>query len=212
MPTPVVWSERPEPYAPGLRDCAYSSVLMCLVHGGWVRYPLGIYTAQEREALERSDNQPDETGADIPDLIVAVRRRYGLTITESRSEGLTAALATTGIALAIQGRLSNLPAGHAQRRWDPDFTGSHMVCVLTGGAGRNVWLDPLAPNKFAGDMVADSVVMTYARGLGDYIPVRRGALSPLEYTREQMEAAVELARGQGYAAAKAKAIEVVGKV
>jgi hypothetical protein len=98
MPMPVVWSERPEPNACSLKDCTYSSGLMGLIWGNFTAFPLGIYTVAEREALERSDDQPNETGASLDDLILAVQRRYGLALVKSRPDLLAPLLERADLA------------------------------------------------------------------------------------------------------------------
>lgn len=80
MTAVTVWSERDEPNAAGWRDCSYAAALMALVAGGFSAFPEGIYTVAEREALERSDDKPDEIGAGAEDITTAVQRRYGLTL------------------------------------------------------------------------------------------------------------------------------------
>jgi len=192
MPTPVVWSERPEPNASGLKDCTYSAGLQALVHGGKVDYALGIYTVAEREALERSDDQPNETGASLSDLIVAVKRRYNVDWVKRRVELLAQHHARVDLAFVIQGVNGNLPASHPQRRWNPTYTGGHCVTIVPKGDGTHVlWLDPLAPNKFAGDTVLWTTVMRWIGTMPSQITVRKDAYAPPApkvYTQAEMDA------------------------
>lgn len=188
MPFPVVWSERPEPNASGLKDCTYSSGLMALVFGDFTSFPLGIYTTAEREALERSDDQPNETGASLDDLILAVKRRYRLTLTKNAPAALSGLLDKNDIAMVVQGKMGNLPAGHTLRRWDPGFTGGHAIAIVNLPGDRYIWLDPLAPNKYAGDIVAKATIVRFATGLGGSIVVREGLFSPAIYTKAQYDA------------------------
>ena len=157
---PVVWSERTELHdATGAEhDCAYSAILDCLIWGGKVSYTRGIYTPEEREALERSDAQPDETGASSADIDVAIKTRYGLAahIPATLSEAWQ-----VGHAISVGGRLANFPAGHSLRRWDPEYTGGHRVCVVVLSATTARWLDPLAPWKYVGDTVSLMAVQTF---------------------------------------------------
>lgn len=159
----VVWSERDEAVGKGWHDCTYSSALMALVYGGFTKFPLGIYTAAEREALERSDNQPDETGASQVDITVAVKRRYGVSL-RTVPEPLAVALTKVGRAITLAGSNGNLPKGHALRRWDPGFTGGHSITVVTLGGGKVLWLDPEAPWKHSGDVVPIQIVLKWAWG------------------------------------------------
>jgi hypothetical protein len=190
MPFPVVWSERPEPNASALKDCAYSAGLTALVYGDKVSYPLGIYTVAEREALERSDDQPNETGASLDDLIVAIKRRYGITLTKNGPATLSAWLDKDDIALVVTGKMGNLAAGGELRRWDPTFTGPHAVCVVNLPGNRYIWLDPLAPNKFAGDVVTKQQIVRFSAGLAGSIAVRRSQFDPTIYTKAQYDAVV----------------------
>ena len=191
MPFPVVWSERPEPNASGLKDCTYSAGLTALVYGDKVSYPLGIYTVAEREALERSDDQPNETGASLDDLILAVKRRYAITLTKNAPSSLSTWLAKDDIALVVQGLMGNLSTEGGLRRWDPSFTGAHSVCVVNLPGDRYIWLDPLAPNKFAGDVVVKRQILRFAEGLGGSIAVRSSQFDPTIYTKAQYDAVVK---------------------
>jgi hypothetical protein len=200
---PLVWSERPEPNASGLKDCTYSAGLSALIYGGHTAFPLGIYTVAEREALERSDAQPNETGASLSDLIVAVKARYHLTLTQNAANTLPVHLARTNVALVVQGKMGNFPVGSDIRRWDPDFTGAHCVCVVALGGDRFRWLDPLAPMKFAGDVVSDLMVKKFAIGSGRSIVVKLDQFVPVKvYTQAQLDVAVATAKVAGYAQAK----------
>jgi hypothetical protein len=164
MSLPTVWSERQEaPGVVGLHDCTYSANLMVLVFAGKRSYPLGLYSAAEREALERSDERPDETGATHRDTDLAIRRRYGVTmrmLADQSAGGLRAALSTPGRAYAVAGMYGRLPS--ILRRHDPGFTGAHDVCVIPLGNGRVQLLDPLAPFGYAGEPVAVDTILAYA--------------------------------------------------
>lgn len=172
----VVWSERNELHDPtgSEHDCAYSGILMVLVHGGKLDYPLGIYTAAEREALERSDNEPDETGANPADIDLAILTRYGLGA-HAPTTDIRTLLTTPGLAVSVGGQLSNFPAGDALRRWAPNYTGGHRITYLTSS---RTWLDPLAPWKFAGDTVSVDKVVAFAakRAVGDLRYLRANEL------------------------------------
>jgi hypothetical protein len=207
--TAVVWSERNEPAGGGWRDCTYCSGLQALIHGGFTKFPLGRYTVAEREALERSDDQPDETGASLDDLIVAVKRRYGIEWSKSRTALLEPLHARSDLAFVVQGLNGNLPAGHTLRRWDPTFTGGHCVTVIPVGDGTNVkWLDPLAPMLFTGDVAAWATVSRWMGSSAFCISVRKDAYAPpppTTYTQAQMDAVTTQLAGCRTALAKVTA-------
>lgn len=164
---PVVWSERNEPNAQGWHDCTYSAVLMMLVYAGKIGYPLGIYTVEEREALERSDDRADEIGSTFFYTDQAVLRRYGvrphrLTSDPGTTSALRDALEIPNRAYVIAGSLGHLPAGHPQRRWQPAYVGGHAICVITDGSDYVTWLDPLATWRFPGDRVPIATVAQFA--------------------------------------------------
>ena len=172
-PAVKVWSERNDPFATGWKDCTYSAGLMALIWGGWFRFPLGVYTVGEREALERSDNRPDETGATLDDLRAAVARRYKLTLPKPKHiDALASQLDTPGLAIIVQGSNGNLPPKHPLRRWDPSSTVCHAVTVLTTTAGLR-WLDPESPMGRRAAVVSRATVLKWATGYGDSIIVRR---------------------------------------
>jgi hypothetical protein len=191
--TPKVWSERNDPNAPGgaWRDCTYSSGLMMLVAGGWTKFPLGAYTVVEREALERSDNQPDETGASQDDLKLAIKNRYGISVGRP-PWGIAEGVKHTELALSLQGSNKNLPYTHTLRRWDRSFTGGHEVCIVPLGNGKCLWLDPEAPMGYAGDVVDNATVIKWATGYGQMLyclldrfapkPVPSPVVTPLPVT------------------------------
>ena len=193
MTTTLNWSERPEPNAASLRDCTYAAGLTATVYGGWTKYPLGIYTVAEREALERSDDQANETGASLSDLKVALHRRYGIDRTLNSAASLSALLDKPGIGLVVQGKMGNLAAGGSLRRWDPGYTGGHAVFVFRTSAATYRWLDPLAPMKFAGDNVSKTQIIRFAEGLGGSMTFKSEEFAPIvvappTYTQAQMDA------------------------
>jgi hypothetical protein len=141
-------------------------VLEAIIYGGYTKFPLGIYTVDERNALERSDNRtPEDQGATFPDTDVAISRRYGLKmhiLPDNTDATLRAALSKPGYAFALAGQLSNLPDGDYLRRHQPTYTGGHALCVITLGNGKVLWLDPLAPAKYAGDTTTVDKAMLFA--------------------------------------------------
>jgi hypothetical protein len=183
-----VWSERLEPAGGGWKDCTYCGGLMALVFGGFTKFPLGAYTVKEREALERSDSQPDETGASLDDLILAVHTRYGIAWAKSRTSVLASHHDRDDLAFVVQGQNGNLPTGHRLRRWDPTYTGGHCVTVIPTGDGTHLrWLDPLAPMGFAGDVTDWATVMKWIGSMPFCISVRKGAYAPKETDMSEIQ-------------------------
>jgi hypothetical protein len=173
MPTPLVWSERVETVGvTGLHDCTQSSALMCLVYAGKTDYEYGIYTPTERNALDASDDRPDNTGATLDgslpghgDLDAQLLNRYGVRmhrLPDDTDATLRKFISTPGYAFLLQGTMGSFPAGHKLRIWQPSFTGNHAVCVVTLGNGKVLWLDPLAPNRNAGTTATVHEAMTFA--------------------------------------------------
>jgi hypothetical protein len=66
---------------------------------------------------------------------------------EARSEWLQ----TPGHGAILSVIAAKLPS--RLRRWDPRFTGGHRVTIFTNARGHVVYLDPLAPQGYAGDEV-----------------------------------------------------------
>jgi hypothetical protein len=170
-----------------------------MVYAGWTKFPLGIYTVAEREALERSDDQPNETGASLPDLKTALKRRYGKDRVVNGASVLPKLL-DGRCGLVVQGYLKNFPAGHRLRRWQPGFTGGHSIFVYHGSDLKYHWYDPLAPMKHDGDIVAKSDVLTFAKGLGgsikftpDEFKVVPVVPKPETFTRTEAEYAAKVA-------------------
>ena len=201
----AVWTERES--SGGWYDCTYCSALMVLVAAGKVDYPLGIYTRAECNALEDHDSRPNDTGATFADTDTAVRNRYGVTMHYDgriSSSSLRSRLNATGRAYALAGLNANMPAGVTN--WDPGFTGAHAVCVIPQGGGRVLWLDPLAPDRFAGESATVDEVVSWAASLnGDSHDPRYLALGELAHEVDPLQwlddakpytAVVSLAAGQ----------------
>ncbi len=194
------WSERFEPAGGPLRDCAYAAALTALVHGGKLDYPLGIYTVGEREALERSDNQPDETGANLNDVILAVKRRYGIDWETSGVALLDRFKGRSDVGFVITGANGNLVGGHSLRRWQPTFTGGHAVFIVPEG-DKARWFDPLAPMRYAGDTADWATIRRWIGDAATLIAVREGAYAPpapVTFTKAQLDAAVLKAANAAY--------------
>lgn len=165
MTMPVVWSERNELHDPtgSEHDCYVAAPLMCLVYGGKLSYPLGIYTALEREALERSDGRPDEEGGTPSDADEAIQKRYGLSM-HIPTEASLGEVTIVGRALSVGGRLANFPVGHRLRRYAPAYLGGHRICYIPISRLSGTWLDPLAPWLYAGEQVTLAEVGLFAKG------------------------------------------------
>lgn len=163
-PLPTVWSERRS--IPPWDQCTEGAYLMALVYGGWRAFPEGMYTDEERNALDAATPpDPPAGGSTFPLLDTGAARRYGVTlhrIPDGAKEGLRRQLNIAGQAFAIAGSLANFPPGHRLRRWDADYEGGHAVCVVSLGDGLCWWGDPLAPMGFAGDQVRTDAVLTFA--------------------------------------------------
>lgn len=165
MPIPKVWTERKEaPGVVGWHDCTQSATLDALIYAGHDNFPLGIYTMEERNAFEAADDRKDNTGATLPDVELAAKRRYGRTL-RKLPEGTTTAtfrsmLLTKGYAFIIQGWYKNFPTN--LRRWDPAFGGGHCVCVISGP--KPLLLDPLATDRYPGEEVDVDTIMGFAWG------------------------------------------------
>jgi hypothetical protein len=163
--TPKVWSEHGGTFRAAhhaVFDCVYSANLMVLVYAGFRNFPLGAFTVEERNELDRTD-----TGATHAISDAAIKDRYHVTMRKPpgpterwTATELRAELSAVGKAYAIAGKYDRLPA--FLRRHDPSFAGSHDVCVIPLGNGRVRWLDPMAEMGFAGDDVEIDTVLRYA--------------------------------------------------
>jgi hypothetical protein len=142
-------------------DCVYSANLMVLVYAGFRNFPLGAFTVEERNELDRTD-----TGATHAISDAAIQHRYHVTMrkppgpSERWSEReLRAELSTAGKAYAIAGKYDRLPDDLRLST----FAGAHDVCVIPLGDGRRVrWLDPMAQMGSAGEVIAIDTVVRYA--------------------------------------------------
>ena len=165
MGNPAVWTER-EAGLPWT-ECCHSAVLDVLLYGGLpsAKFPAGMYSNNERHGLATQDGLADHTGANFVAVGNAVKARYGVTLhAESWSSSqLESALSVAGKAYAVAGSEARHPAGAAL--WDPYFKGAHAVCMVPLGTTKVLWLDPLAPDRYAGDQVAVSEAVAWAAAL-----------------------------------------------
>ena len=190
MAVTKVWSERTEPNTPHgeLRDCTYSAGLMGLVFWGFDKFPLGAFTIAEREALERSDDQPDETGAGLGDLVTAIKRRYSIILAISRISLLARLHDRTDLGFVVQGVNGNLPKGHDLRRWDPAFTGGHAWFVHPEGNGEVRVYDPEAPMGYGGDVVPWATVTKWIGSMPSFITFRANVYAPAKmYSQDELD-------------------------
>jgi len=189
-----VWSERRTGAWDQCTECAY---LMTLVHGGFRPFPAGIYTDAERDALDAATPpDPPSGGSTFSLLDIGAIRRYGLClhrIPDGSKAGLRRMLNVEGQALAIAGSLGNLPNGHRLRRWQPDYTGGHAICVIAEGDGKVLWLDPLAPMGFEGDHPTVDNVLTFAWYPSDARVVPKLGLAGVRLARRAARTANALA-------------------
>lgn len=166
MTIPLVWSERVESAGvTGLHDCTEASALMVLVAAGFTRFPLGIYTPEERNALDASSTNQPNTGDLLADIDGAVAKRYGVAMHRlpiTTTAALAAELSKPGRAYLLAGSLGHYPADDPLRRWQPKYEGGHAVCVLPVAGGQVHWLDPLAPNQYAGDLISATKAAQFA--------------------------------------------------
>jgi hypothetical protein len=172
----LVWSERNELHDPtgAVHDCYVCAPLMCLVHGGFTAFPLGIYSALEREALERSDTQPDEEGGSPDDADLGIKNRYGLELHKPTATDTKRGILTTpNLAVSVGGRPIDAPVDSIIRKYLPNYTGGHRGTYLTT---EKLWFDPMAPNESLGQpcSVEDVLAFSSGRAVTDYRYTVRG--------------------------------------
>jgi hypothetical protein len=167
---PPILSEGENPLGKAWRACVYAAGMMAAYvgAGGAAIFPKG-YTGTERNLLEASDTRPDNTGATLSDLNVALKARYGRTMSPIRGS-LASALDTPGTALVVLGTYSRLP----ERLRLSSFIGPHAVTVIPQGGGRSLWLDPIAPSGAQAKLVDNSTILAFAWGAGSAMQVKAG--------------------------------------
>ena len=146
-------SERPEPNAPGLRDCTWACGVMAANAMG-APLPLG-FTVAEREALERANGNPPEHGGDGADLDAALAERYGVALDRVPDTG-AALRGPDGTAVVLAANWHLVP--ERLGRWDPAFWARdpalHRVVFAPSGDGQTgLLLDPLALPGWKGEQV-----------------------------------------------------------
>lgn len=119
-------------------------------------------TLAEAEALRRDAGVPPGGGMTTAQLNAGLRKRYGFEMAV-----VAVPVVPPNHVATISGKLSNFPAGHRLRRWDPTYTGGHRVMVAADATGALGWADPLAPNvvngqPWKGEPVTAAEVRTFA--------------------------------------------------
>lgn len=176
--TAKVWSEFPGRAGFGVDQCSECGYLMGMVHGGFTKFPLGVYTVAERDALTAAEVNREAHraagGAMFTIINAAALKRYGKRLRSITADGranvveLRAALATPGNAVVLPGSYLGLAYNHplrarARQANGSDYTGGHMVTVLNL-AGASKWLDPLRPNGEAAYACTVADAMAFAEG------------------------------------------------
>lgn len=152
------------------RDCLYASGVMLAWDAGR-SLPYGLSKA-EREALESSDDRPDEQGGTLEDLMTGFRRRYGWTPLlrkEQANAGFLSGLSGGSVVTILY---SALPVHY--QRWDTSFAGTgplsrHAVNVRRSssvdGSTRSgyLWLrDPLGRGDYCGEWITEADILRAA--------------------------------------------------
>lgn len=143
-------------------ECWVCAYLMGL-HFQGVVFP---YTTAERDVFD-----PTNVAGNFPEMDTQTRARFGIALVTSALP-LDQLLMETGIGVALNGDNSKLPTG--LHRWDPLYMGSHSVFVIPWGDGSCQWYDPEAPMGYAGERVANSVIINWAFGGAYNVRVAQG--------------------------------------
>lgn len=147
--TALNWSERVEPNdrSGAVHDCYVAAPLSCLVFAGFTAFPNGIYTVIEREALERSDDQPDEEGGSPADADLGIKRRYNLAMHQPPATASKRTVLTTpDLAVSVGGIPADAPIGSPIRKYLGAYPYGHRITWLTS---EGAILDPMAPMESA---------------------------------------------------------------
>lgn len=183
-----VWTEQRTGRWDQCTECAY---LMAMIHGGFTRFPRGAYTQAERDALTLTAGlvPGDGVGTVFPPIDTALTKRYGVTLRSrpiTTSASLRALLTPAGNAFVLAGNYKRFPAGHARRRWQPNYFLGHALCVVTLGGGKILWLDPLADAGHPGDITTISDALLFAWTQWVTMEVKAGEFAPKEAKMDQL--------------------------
>lgn len=149
-------------------DCTFCSGLMFarLAHDRTLPA-----THTEAESLRAESGRAVTGGTNIGNLRDALRKRYNWTAGFAEAIGanaLWAALGNIGTIAVVQGSMGAFPQGHALRRFDPGFGGTHAVLVARVDDTARVWWDnPLAPQdgSYQGEWVSHADLDKYVSGM-----------------------------------------------
>lgn len=130
-------------------------------------------TLTEAEKLRDAAGYPPTGATDVARYVAAVRARYGLTlqVLSGASDAALFAAVPVGQGASIMGRLSNFPAGHRLRRFQPKYTGLHEWAIAHLPTAW--WLvDPLGPQTgYAGEAVTQAEIATFFVGSAGILPL-----------------------------------------
>ena len=168
-----VWSERE---GGDWEACVISSYLEGLVYGGVTNFPLGVYTQEEREKLERIPDEPQ----DYNTTDVVAQARYGVHLRKLSTDTLQNAVTRVGIGLVLAGYGSLNIATNAP---------IHSIFYLPMNTGAGLVFDPLAANQSAGVLTLAAKVLKWAKGAGpnDAREVRKGEFNTVTLTTVKAE-------------------------
>lgn len=158
----------------GYEDCTWcTGVVINNAAHGRVVVP---NTRREYEALRVAGGDgPAEKpgdGSNYYQLCMGMERRYdwqpkrlGFPGTRAVTDSEVLDILDPGIVAGVQGGFRLFSRSHRLRRWDTNFLGGHSgTMIRVDGQQRVWWLDPLAPNSYAGEWMSFAEVRAYVRG------------------------------------------------
>jgi hypothetical protein len=138
-------------------DCVPCSLVMVARAAG----ANALSTIDEAHALRKAAGFPTTGATGLMGHQAAFEKRY-LRAYETSSKASLKSVLTPGLAAAVIGKLTGLPAGHPLRRHQPNFIGFHSVFIARLPDGSFLWDDPLAPEgTYAGEIVAEADAQAY---------------------------------------------------
>lgn len=162
---------------PSYDDCGPCSVVM-LENANKGRVVSGCSQAEAYE-VRRDGGAPANGFTSNRQMADALRKR-GVPIVDYAQGGVFDFAniwprLTPGRGAAVFGRMGRFPRTHRLRRWQPSYTGGHVVCVLRLSAKDEVWwMDPLAKTGWPGEIASKANLRTFLGG--DYSDIGQTAL------------------------------------
>jgi hypothetical protein len=157
----------------GNEDCTWCAGVMLANAGFGANIAPSTRVEYESLRVAGGDGPAEKSkdGSNLSQLLVGMRRQYSWAPAGSSSHAdwtdVRHRLEDVGDCAVLQGSMGVFAKDSNWRRWDVPFDGAHAVFVeRLDGEDRLWWMNPQAPNSYAGEFISLADARRYYEGLG----------------------------------------------